>query len=199
MTPQEFNALPLEIQQTLKAGLLMQQLLSDADAAKVVGPAAEAALKKINPAISTIEERAAPIVAKLRQEFDAKLADRDKKTDEERATAELSAKIASAKAEDGFTDEGIANILKTMQDRGVADFDIAKKAYLHDNPPMPATPSTASSQMDWNVYENFSSGDAKSFFDGTGANSPSITDNPEKWERATALAYLNGHIALPTT
>jgi len=194
MTNEEFNRLPPEAQATLRAGLLMQQLLADSDAAKALMPLVDKAAKKANPSYLTVEDQAAPIVAKVREEFQAELSKRDRATAEERAKTEMQAAIDRAKAE-GFTDEGLGNILKVME-RGVANFDDAKKIYLSDNPPQPATPPGGTDSMDWNVYETMGSGDQKGFFFPEGM--PSITENPEKWERGMALKYLNNQVGLPT-
>ena len=197
MTPEEFAALPAEAQATLRAGLLMQRLLSDADAAKSIAPIVEKAAKKVNPAYQTAEDVAAPIVARVRQEFADEFAKRDKKSEEDRATQNLQAQIEAAKREHGLTDEGIGNILKQMTDKGVGDFEIATKAYLHDRPQQSATPPGGTNSLHWNAYETMQAGDQKPFFFPDGM--PSISDKPEVWERETALKYLNGEVELPTS
>jgi hypothetical protein len=193
----ELANLSPQAQATLRAGLLMQQILRDADAAKALQPIVEKAAKAANPAYQTVEDVAAPIVERVRKEFTEELAKRDKKTADERAVADLQTQISIAKDTDGLTDEGIANILKQMQDKGVGDFEIAKKAYLHDRPSPSSTPGTSSDQMHWNAYETMAAGDQKPFFFPEGM--PSISDRPEVWERETAIKYLNGQVELPTS
>ena len=196
MTAEEFAALSPQAQATLRAGLLMQQILADAEGAKAISPIVERAAKKLNPALQTTEELAAPYVEKALQQVRDEFAKRDKKSEEERAVTTLQSQIASAKEQDGLTDEGVANILKQMQDKGVGDFETAKKAYLHDRPAQPSTPGS-SDQMHWNAFETMSSGDQKPFFFPEGI--PSITDRPDVWEREMALKYLNGQVELPTS
>ena len=197
MTNEEFNRLSPEAQATIRSGLLLQQMLANADSARVVLPLVDAAVKKANPSHMTVEEQAAPIVAKMREEFQAELSKRDKAAAEASAIAGLTAQIAAAKANDGFTDEGIANVLKQMEEKRIGDFDAAKKAYLYDHPAPSATPAMSTQQMYWNTYEGMNSGSEKAMFFPEGGI-PSITQNPDVWERETALRYLNGDIALPT-
>ncbi len=197
MTPEEFGRLAPEAQATIRAGLLMQQLLADADSARTILPLVDKVAKKSNPAHITVEEQAQPFIDRALAAVDAKLAERDKKAQEEQAVASLQAQIDAAKANDGFTDEGVKNVLKLMQDKGIGDFDSAKKAYRYDNPDPSATPRGASDQMNWNTYESMGAGDQKPFFFPDGV--PSITDSPEAWEREMALKYLRGDVALPTS
>lgn len=197
MTNEEFAALSPQAQATLRAGVLMQNLLADADSARQILPMVDKAAKKVNPAHQTLEEQAAPIVERVMKEVETKISARDKKFEEDSAVARLNAQIKAAKETDGFTDEGIQNVLKLMQDKGVGDFEIALKAYRSDHPAQPATPPASHDQMRWNAFETMQSGDQKPFFFPDGI--PSITENPEAWEREQALNYLNGRVALPTS
>ncbi len=197
MTPQEFAALPPEAQATLRAGLLMQQLLADSDAARQLLPMVDKAAKKINPGYITTEEQAAPIVERVTKELEAKFTARDKKAEEDAAVSRITSQIADAKSKDGFTDEGISNVLKMMQDKGIGDFESAKKAYRYDNPAPAESAPMSSTQMNWNAFETMAAGDQKPFFFPDGI--PSITENPEAWERETSLKYLNNQVSLPTS
>jgi len=197
MTPQEFAALPPEAQATLRAGLLMQNLLADNEAARQILPMVDKAAKKLNPSYITTEEQAAPIVDRVVKQIDEKLSARDKKAEEEAAVSRLNKQIEDAKSSDGFTDEGIQNVLKLMQEKGIGDFESAKKVYRFDNPAPSQAAPTSSTQMNWNAYETMQSGDNKNFFFPEGV--PSITDSPEKWEREMALKYLDGQVSLPTS
>ena len=182
---------------TLNAGDALQKLLADPEMARAVLPLLDKAAKKANPAHVTVEEQAQPFIERALAEVDKKLAARDKKTDEDQAVANLNAKIAAAKA-NRYTDEGIKNILTLMQETATSDFEIAVREYEHRNPKLAATPAGATDRMDWNFYDEIQGGDLKSFFDGTATKSPSLTDDPEKWQRAAALKYLNGDLPLPT-
>lgn len=199
LTEAQFSALPPEAQATLRAGVLMQAILQDAEAAKTLTPLADKAAKKLNPSHQTAEEVAAPFVAAVRSEFTAELTKRDKQAAEERATTELQSRIATWKSDHSLTDEGVTNILKTMQDKGVADFDIAAKAYMADHPTPEAAPQLATESMNWNAYESMRSGDQKDFFFPEGNGIPTITENPEVWEKEQALRYLNNRVSLPTS
>lgn len=198
MTNEEFARLDPRIQQTIRSGLLMEQMLADADTARAVLPLADKMAKKANPSHMTVEEQAEPIVARVRAEFQEELSKRDKKAAEDVARSELQSQIAAAKQNDGFTDEGIGNVLKLMTDKGVADFEIAKNEYQRRNPTPSTSPGTTD-RMDWNFFHEINAADAKGFFDGTDAKSPAMVDNPEAWERANALAYLNGRVDLPNS
>lgn len=197
MTNEEFAALPHEAQQTIRAGLAMQAILADADAARVVLPQIERVTKKQNPAYVTIEEQAAPIVERVIKQVDEKLSARDKKAEEDAAVTRLNAQIQSAKDKDGFTDEGIQKVLKMMQEKGIGDFDSALKVYRYDNPPAQTLQPTSSSRSNWNAFHEMQAGDNKPFF--FPENSPSITENPQGWEKDTALKYLNGETGLPNS
>src|ERR1700690_3606553 len=116
ITPEQLAALSPQAQATLRAGVLMQQMLSDTEAARAIQPIVERAAKKANPSYMTAEDVAAPIVARVRKEFEDKFAERDKKAEDDRAVANLQAQINAAKSSDGLTDEGIANILTQMKD-----------------------------------------------------------------------------------
>lgn len=187
------------VRATLNAGTVLQDLLADADAARAIIPLADKVAKKRNPAHMTTAEIAAPIVEQALAQVDAKLAARDAKVAEEAATASLAAAIAKAKADDGFTDEGIKNVLDLMRSNGIADFEAAALKYRQHNP-LPKTPSPgASERMDWGFYHEIQSGDQKAFFDGTATHSPAMIDDPEAWQRAAALKYLSGEIGLPTS
>lgn len=182
---------------TMQAGLAMQALLSDPEAARAVNTVADAVAKKRNPAHQTIDDVAKPYVERALQLVDQRLAERDKKAQDEAASQALADKIARLKAEDGFTDEGIQGILKVMQERGVADFDIAAREYRREHPTGSDLPSRMTDRMYWNVDRQMGAGSEKAFFfpeDGT----PSVTENPEMWEREQALKYLSGEISLPT-
>lgn len=197
MTQEEYAKLPPEAQATIRAGVLMQQLLSDPDAAKQLMPLVDKAAKRANPAHVTVEEQAAPIVERVLKQVDEKLAARTKDELDNAAKTKLEAQIAAAKADRGFTDEGIKNILTMMQQQNIGDFDAAVKAYLFDHPPTPAAPPGNGDRMDWGFYHQIQKGDAKPFFFPDGE--ASITENPEAWERETALKYLKREIDLPTS
>lgn len=182
---------------TLRAGDLMQKMLSDSDAARQILPLADKAAKKFNPAHVTVEEQAQPIVDRVMKEIETKISARDKKSEEEQAVAHLNSQISDAKKNNGFTDEGIQKVLKLMQDKGIGDFELALKAYRYDNPAQPETPLASTTQMRWNTFETMNAGDQKGFFFPEGI--PSITENPEAWEREMALKYLNGDVSLPTS
>lgn len=184
------------LRNTVQAGELMQALLTDAEAARAVIPLVDKVAKKKNPAHVTTEEIAAPIVERALAQVDAKLAERDKKSADERASADLAARMEHYRANESFTDEGIAGVLAIMKDKGVADFDIAAREYRREHPaPAAATPGVSPDRMDWNVMGEMQRGSEKSFFFPDGG--PSIAENPEAWERQTALDYLNNRVALP--
>jgi hypothetical protein len=173
-------------------------MLSDADAARAVLPMVDKVAKKRNPGHQTMEEQAQPFVDRALAAVDAKLAERDKKAAEKQALSDLESQIAHAKANEDYTDEGIKNVLEIMQTQNVGNFETAKKVYRADHPAPSATPGNSPDRMDWNFYNEVNSGDMKGFFDGSVTNSPGITDDPVKWERAAAFKYLNGDIGLPT-
>lgn len=183
------------VRATLQAGELMQEALRDADAAKAIIPLVDKLAKKKNPAHQTTEELAAPIVERALAQVDAKLAERDKKSEKERQEAEMAAKITHYIENESFTDEGIKGVLKIMQEKGVGDFDIAAREYRRENPIPDPTPGASTDRMYWNVDGEMRRGSEKPFFFPDGG--PSITDDPEMWARETALQYLNGKVALP--
>lgn len=193
----DYSQLPPEAQATMRAGLLMQQMARDPESARALQPIADRAAKKVNPTHQTAEEIAAPFVQQVLAAVDQKLAERDSKDAVKQTSARLEQQIAAAMENEGFTQEGIKNILETMQSKGIADFETAKKAYRFDNPAPTETPRSVSDSMYWNVDKNMQVGDAKSFFFPEGV--PTITENPEAWEKETALKYLNGGVALPNS
>ncbi len=181
--------------QTIRAGEAMTAMLQDSEASRVVNDAADKLAKRRNPAHQTTDDVAQIYVDRVLAKVDEKLAERDKKSSQQQAEDQLAVKIASLKSKDGFTDEGIAGVLKLMQDKGVADFDIAAREYMREHPV--ATPTTRMSErMYWNVDGVMNSGNEKDFFfpkDGR----KTITDDPDAWERDTALMALNGEIDYP--
>ncbi|MDE2020369.1 MAG: hypothetical protein KGJ13_08545 [Patescibacteria group bacterium] len=180
---------------TLRAGDTMAALLQDAEAAQVVSSAADRLAKKRNPAIQTADDIAQRYADQVLAKVDQKLSERDKKTSQERAEAELTAKIDSLKSSENFTDEGIQGVLKLMQERGVADIDIAAREYRREHP-APNPQARMTERMRWNVEGQMQAGSEKPFFfpeDGT----PSVVQDPETWAQETALKYLNNEIELP--
>ena len=176
---------------TLQAGAAMQALVADPDAAKAILPIADKVAKKKDPAHQTLEDRAAPLVDRVMADVDKRFADLRKENEENREKGKIDAAVAQAISE-GFTEDGLKGVLEIMK-RGVANFDDAKKVYLAEHPA--PSPSLPSDRMDWNVYNEIAAGDEKGFFFPEGA--PSITEDPEKWERAMSLRYLRGDVALP--
>lgn len=198
MTDFDYSTLPPAAQATLRAGLLMQQILKDPASARQLQGIADKAAKAVNPTHQTAEEVAAPFVERVLQAVDQKFAALENKTAAAATTARLEQQINDAMTKEGFTEEGIKNILETMKTKGIADFDTAKKAYRFDNPaPDPSASRTVSDSMYWNVDKNMQVGDAKSFFFPDGV--PTITENPDAWEKETALKFLNNEIGLPTS
>jgi len=179
---------------TLQAGEALNKLLADAELAREVLPLLDKAAKKVNPAHQTIEEQAAPIVERALAKVDEKLAARDKAAEQKSVETSLEAKMKAA-YDEGFTEDGVKGVLEIMK-RGVADFDDAKKIYRADHP-TPSSSPTQDSRMNWDFYSEIASDDLKGFFDGSAAKTRSITDNPQAWERETALGYLSGRIPLP--
>lgn len=180
---------------TLRAGDSLSTLLQDPEAAQAVNAAADRLAKKRNPAIQTADDIAQKYADAVLAKVDEKLSARDKESAQKNAEAELSTKIANLKSSDGFTDEGIQGVLKLMQDRGVADIDIAAREYRREHP-APNTQPRMTDRMRWNVEGQMQAGNEKPFFfpeEGT----PSITQDPEVWAQETALKYLNGEIELP--
>ena len=180
---------------TLQAGDALSKLLADPELAREALPLLDKAAKKANPAHQTVEEQAAPIVERALKQVDEKLAKRDSEAANRAAEDALAREIQAAYAE-GFTEDGVKGVLEVMK-RGVASFADAKKIYRSDHP-TPDMSAANDSRMDWNFYEEIQGGDLKGFFDGSQFNAPSITANPEKWQRAAALAYLDGKVGLPT-
>src|SRR5579859_502932 len=194
------NDLPGDIKarvvNTLQAGVAMQAMLADPDAARAVNAAADGVAKKRNPAYQTTDDIAKPYVERALQLVEQKLSERDQRAANEAAANDLASKIARLKEQDGFTDEGIQGILTVMKEKGVADFDIAAREYRREHPTAADLPARMTDRMYWNVDKQMAAGNEKAFFfptDGT----TSITENPEMWERETALKYLNGEIGLP--
>lgn len=194
MTPEEFQQLAPEAQATVRAGLLLQRLLADKDTASKVLPLVEQQAKKINPSYQTVEESAAPIVERVRQEFLDEFKRRDKKAEEDRARANLDSQVEAAKKA-GFTDEGVSRVLQLMTDRGISDFDDARA--LYERQAAPALPRSAGASMDWNFYHSLNGDGVKDFFSGKSSGGPSLTENPDAWARSAALGYLEGRMPLP--
>lgn len=183
------------VENTLRVGSQIQELGADPEFARQLHSLADQTTKKRNPSHITDEERAKPFMEAVLAKVDERLSARDRKAAEEAATNGLADRISSYKSQHSFTDEGIKGVLEIMQNRGVADFDIAAREYMREHP-APAAPSpSATERMNWNTFEQMQSGDDKPFFYPEGR--PSITDNPEAWANDTALAYLNKEIALP--
>lgn len=183
------------VEATLRAGDAMSVMLQDAETAQAVNAAADKLAKKRNPAIQTTDDIAQRYADAVLAKVDEKLSARDKKSAEDRAANELTAKIADLKSTDGFTDEGIQGVLKLMQEKGVADIDIAAREYRREHPVNVPQPRM-SDRMRWNVEGQMQVGNEKPFFfpeDGT----PTVTQDPETWAQETALKYLNGEIELP--
>ncbi|MDE2107351.1 MAG: hypothetical protein KGL39_59695, partial [Patescibacteria group bacterium] len=170
---------------TLRAGDSLASLMQDPEAAQAINDAANKVAKRKNPAIQTADDIAQKYADAVLAKVDQKLSERDKKTAEERAADELSTKIANLKSGDGFTDEGIQGVLKLMQERGVADIDIAAREYRREHP-APNTQPRMTDRMRWNVEGQMQTGTEKPFFfpeDGR----PTVTQDPEVWAQETAL------------
>lgn len=196
ITAEQFASLPAEVQATLRAGVLMQQLLGNKDTSAQAFALAESAQKKINPGYRTSEEIAQPFVERAMAEVTKKFAERDAAAATREAETRLQAQIAAAVSQHGYTEEGIKRVLTTMQEKGVGDFETALKADLMDHP-APSVPPGSSEAMDWNFYSEIEQPNVKAFFDGSATHSPGLTQDEDAWARAAALRYLDGSVKLP--
>lgn len=182
------------VTKTLQAGTILQEMLTDPAAAKALNQISDQVAKKKNPAHQTADDIAKPYVEQVLAAVEAKFAERDKKSAEDAAVNSLAEKITYYKSKEDFTDDGIKGVLALMQSKGIADFDIAAREYRREHPlPQPRM----NERMAWNFDQSIRSGNEKPFFFPEGEGVPSITENPEAWEREQALRYLSGEIALP--
>lgn len=182
------------VTKTLQAGAILQEMLADPVAAKELNKLSDQVAKKKNPAHQTADDIAKPYVDAVLAAVEAKFAERDKKSQEDSAVNALADKITHYKTKEDFTDDGIKAVLALMQSKGIADFDIAAREYRRENPP---PQPRMNERMAWNFDQSIRAGNEKPFFFPEGDGVPTITENPEAWEREQALRYLSGEIALP--
>ena len=107
-------------------------------------------------------------------------ADRDART-KEREEVQISSVKREYEAgrqslrEIGYTEEGITDVEKFMTDNGIMNWDIARKAYEHDNPrPAPARP-TRGNMFDFVDQKNNGDDYIKKLFE-TGGKDESVLD-----------------------
>lgn len=78
--------------------------------------------------------------ATIREEMEAKLAERDQKEEQRRIKEKMERQRMSL-IEKGFTDEDVGKIEKeVMEKHGISDYEVAAKIYAADTKPAPATP-----------------------------------------------------------
>jgi hypothetical protein len=121
----------------------------------------EAARKPVEELSKTVEE--------LRKQLSDDKAERDKQAKLSELTGSVEAGIGKLRRA-GWTDEGITEVRKLMDERGIIDPEIAAAYYEKQHPPQaPATPSGVGG---WNFVENVQDGEAdlKKLLDSKGNN-----------------------------
>ena len=114
------------------------------------------------PELELEEAARAPVV-----ELETKVQELQKKIDEDKAEREKEAKLAALNGtvetgmaklrQSGWTDEGLGEVKKLMEERGILDPEIAAAYYEKQHPPqLPATPSGVGG---WNFMEAPAEGD----------------------------------------
>lgn len=149
-----------KLAQLEKAMALLNKLTADPKE----GLKTQRKLKEIDPSLQfaalDIEETvAAPLQEKLTA-TEAALAKIQEEREAERKAAEdakaegaLRDSIGRAKTKGKLSDEGVQNLIKFMQEKGVADAELALPAYLETLPPPPKAPASSPYQpMSANIF-----------------------------------------------
>ena len=145
-------------QTEIRAAQLVEALWSSAD----LGPSVREQAKKLFPDIRLPEE--APVIAPLKAETEAmrarlekletELAERDRKSGEEKAFSDLEGAVNKAVSKFGLTDEGRAAMLDRMKEtRNYTDVEAAAAWVAHSKPQTPtAGPSWATGDRRANLF-----------------------------------------------
>jgi hypothetical protein len=121
--------------------------------AEDVGEAVRKKAKQLNPNIQIPDEH--PVAKKAYEKIDALTGQVDTLTnalneyksrgETERAEIELRNRLGAVQSKFGFTDEGMAKVIETMQSRGLADAEAAALIYRESLPK--TLPQSATSRM----------------------------------------------------
>lgn len=137
---------------------LYSQMLANPKARELL----ETAVKTVNPQIATpITDAKSEVLSELGKEREARLA-LEKRLDDEKADREAEKarqqfantwerQKARVRAERGYTDEGIAEIEKLCEERGIPDFEAGALLFDKLHPP-PAVEAPAGFGS-WNLFE----------------------------------------------
>ena len=108
-------------------------------------------------------------VADLRKEIADDKAEREKKIRLDALNGTVEGGMAKLRRE-GWQDEGLAEVRKIMDEKGILDPEIAAAYYEKQHPPQ--TPATPSGVGGWNFVENVQDGEAdlKKLLDSKGNN-----------------------------
>ena len=127
------------------------------------------------PELDAEEAAKAPVTALEKQvaELSKQLADDKAEREKQVKLAELNGSVDSGMGKlrrAGWTDEGLAEVRKLMDEKGIIDPEIAAAYYEKQHPP--ATPVTPSGVGGWNFVENVQDGEAdlKKLLDSHGNN-----------------------------
>lgn len=127
-----------------KRALLLEQLHKEADP-DVRTPRAD----MLKPAVERVEAVDAEVKA-LKKQLDDERSEREK----ERATLSLTSKydsVIAAARKDGYTDKGIEELKKIMEEKSLMDFEAADAIFQRRNPaPAPSMPGVTGS---WNFMD----------------------------------------------
>ena len=138
------------------------------------------AYKAVNPDVKIPEmeeaEAALAPVTELQKSVDAlqkQIADDKAEREKQTSLSALNGNIESGLSKlrrAGWTDEGLGEVKKLMDERGILDPEIAAAYYEKQHPP--ATPVTPSGVGGWNFVENVQDGEAdlKKLLDSHGNN-----------------------------
>ncbi|MDE2099010.1 MAG: hypothetical protein KGL39_17280 [Patescibacteria group bacterium] len=147
----------VEIQRLRRQDQTVQALMANPKAKKKIFEA----YKEVNPQATIPELDIEEAAAKPVKELQAQFSELQKKLDEDKAEREREAKLATLTGQvetgmaklrrAGWTDDGLAEVRKLMDERGIIDPEIAAAFYEKQHPPqMPATPSGIGG---WNFME----------------------------------------------
>lgn len=151
-----------DVLEQLQMAYNLQKQLFDSDESRAEY---ESALKKKFPdKYKTSAEKAEPYLSPLQKKIEAleaKLKARDEKEQDE----SIDQTFSRLKKDNGYTDEGIAEIKKIMLDRKVADPEVAAAYFEKRNPPK-AIESSGFSERGWNFDDDAKQegSDAQSWF-----------------------------------
>lgn len=118
------------------------------------------------PTLDLEKSQAEPIEA-LRKELDdykKSVADERSKQQEEATRAALNARFEAGRKslkDEGWTAEGIEQLEKMMQEKGIIDHADAAKIFMHDHPPQ--TPAMPGGTGSWNFLESVNEDEGDKF------------------------------------